>query len=133
MRVMIKSEFYNGTFIGQLRVKSVERDFGCDWKEGNLKDIRISWVELTGEVISVINHFGFGEPIYEIIGIVAPRNPEAIDRMLEGWVKEHSVEWVRERVANRCQYGHCDGSQYVVAGTADDPHVEPCLCKPKRT
>lgn len=94
---MTKDDFYSPTVIGQSRKKSRELDFGVWWRnQWNYPNFRVTWVENTGEVISV----SMANEDISIIGHAD--SEEEIEEKLKGWAEEcgklDSLQWVRERV-----------------------------------
>lgn len=91
---MTQEEFYSS----HERVMSRELDFGVWWRDGGTyPNYRITWVEATGEVISVDQR----SMDYQILGVVD--SEEKIEALLKGWANKcgdkDSLDWVKTQIA----------------------------------
>lgn len=106
---MTKEEFYNGKVeggelseVGHRRRLSRELDFGVWWrKKYAYPNYRITWVEATGELISVNLAPGISD--YEVIGRC--KGEDNIEKLLEGWAEKcgptNSWYWIAEKFNDR--------------------------------
>lgn len=97
---MTKEEFYKDLN----RKFSRELDYGVWWHDlQSWPAYRVTWVENTGELISVDSH----SDKYEILGII--KTEEEVEKVMENWAEKcgqiNSLEWVKSRVGRGCNYG----------------------------
>lgn len=89
---MTRQDFYKDL----KREQSREIDFGVWWHgNANYPTYRVTWVQDTGEVISVNNRED-----YQVIGVIELE--EDVERVLEGWVVQcgqlNSLQWVYDQI-----------------------------------
>lgn len=82
---------------GLERKRSRERDYGWWQEPGYGRNVRVSWIEETGELYLFRSR---GTPAYEVLLVV--RDPGELDRRLDGWddasFRPDGLDWLRERV-----------------------------------
>lgn len=104
---MTKEDFYKGQMknrrvkpeLGLQRQRSRELDFGVHWRKLSIfPTYRVTWVENTGEVITVDLH----QNTYEILGKI--KTEEEVEKRFKGWADAcgpaNSLYWITKKIEN---------------------------------
>lgn len=101
-----------------------DHDFGQQWLEPDGRRGRLTWNELTFELI----YHGHG---YGIFPVARARDLGALKKLLEGWAdhQEEGISWVWSRTAGLSACPCCDGLRWIGRNYHQGERLAPCpLC-----